>query len=280
MDEELTNVVDLKLVIPIESYQRIMAYTQLVDTEITQFADITLDSETGELRIGEVYLLKQTAGGAHVDMEEEDVSGFMIECIKKGMTQLPQCWIHSHVNMEAYFSQIDIPTYKKTLNNGNWIVALVVNKRQEMKAVFQMFKPFTHTWELPIEIDYQYRMIPAALEREVKRKVKEKTVQIPKKEGKKNYEGITAFGKGTADPNATFFTKEELIGKSKRKIFWLPKKFEEAKEIIDRLGLYKEWNEETLKWKFVNYAKNVEYIDYWEVVQRYVPNEITDEDLN
>lgn len=246
-----------KLVIPIDKYQQIMAYTNLVNTEITQFADVEMEDD-GTLVVGNVYLLKQEAGGAHVDMEEEDISKFMVELIKDGKTQMPRLWIHSHVNMQAFFSGTDVNTYTNTLDNGEWTVSLVVNKRQEMKAVLQQYKPFKYTWDLEIEVDYMMSDIPSEWKEEVKEKVKEKTYTQPKT--KKKEEKYT-YGEG----NTLNWDKKPFI-------MWLGKNREDAIEKIDNMGLQRTWDEETQKFKFVNTLTDTEYLDYWDVVQDYNPN--------
>ncbi len=254
---EVENI-EVKLVLPLDSYQKIMAYTMAVDTEITQFADITL-SPTGEIRMGKVYLLKQQAGAADVEMDEEDVSSFMLECIDKGMTQLPRCWIHSHVNMQAFFSGTDVNTYTNTLDNGEWMVALVVNKRQEMKAVFQQFKPIKYTWEIPVEIEYALPEIPANIQREVDRKVKER-----------NYmPSNTWTSQGTKKKDKHTTTSDAGSSTSHTFTFTLPKDPKEARDRIDQFGLQRKWNEEMQRWDFISPLTEALYIDTWEVVQDY-----------
>lgn len=161
------------IIIPLESYQKIMAYTELADGEITQFADISYDKERNALVMGEVYLLKQKAGGAHVEMDEEIIADFNLQLIKRGVNQLPRCWIHSHVDFDTFFSGTDTDTIDQ-LKNETFTVAIVVNKSRKMHALLRIWQPLVLTIdELPIEIDFNYGEIPKVLRDEVKEKVKE-----------------------------------------------------------------------------------------------------------
>ncbi len=171
-EEKEEQLYPFTLVIPALSWKKIMEYTIACSLEISQFADITFDPDEKTFTIGEVYLLPQRASAVETVMEEEDVSQFMDECMKSGKKELPRCWVHSHVDMEVFFSPTDIDTYEKTLNNKAWMVALVVNKLGEHKAVLQQYVPFPFTWELDVQIEYPHHDIPKEVYKEISQKVK------------------------------------------------------------------------------------------------------------
>src|ERR1035437_3075176 len=131
---------DIKLILPLDSYRKIMAYAQVCEEEISGFADVSFDKEKMALVVGEVYLLKQEVTGGTTDLDEEDIAKFTHEMIKGGSTQLPRMWWHSHVNMSAFFSGTDTSTMDY-LENDSYTVALVVNKNREMKCTFILWKP-------------------------------------------------------------------------------------------------------------------------------------------
>lgn len=184
IDEELTTMeIEEKLYpftlhIPASTWKKIMEYTIACKWEISQFADVTFDPNEKTFTIKNVYLLPQRVSEIGTVMEEEDVSGFLDECIKNGKKELPRCWIHSHVDMDAFFSQIDIDTYEKTLNNKSWVIALVVNKRGEYKAVLQQYAPFPFTWDLKVEIEYPLVDVAKEIYAEISKKVKKEKGMI------------------------------------------------------------------------------------------------------
>src|SRR5690606_39103776 len=98
---------------------------------------------------------------------------FSVECIKNGMTQLPRLWWHSHNNMGAFFSGTD-DTAIEDLANDSFTIALVINKRAEMKAVLRVYHPIDALVDLEIVIDEPRDDIPEEILAEVVEKVKEK----------------------------------------------------------------------------------------------------------
>lgn len=186
----------IELLLPIETYQRIMQYTDVADGEITGFADVVYDSETHKLIAGQVYLLEQEATGADCEMSEETISNFTVECIRNGATQLPRLWWHSHVNMGAFFSTTDDQAMED-LKNDSFSVSLVVNKRREMKCTLRIYEPVdVRIDDIPVRIMFETQTIPDAIIQEVAEKVKQKKqVYIPPTTGKYSKSKQFDFGK-------------------------------------------------------------------------------------
>lgn len=183
---------NIELFIPHRAYQKLMWYVRAVDTEITGFAEVIFDEERKRLVVGEVYLLDQEAAGSEVEMSEEAIAKFTDQMMEQGATQLPRLWWHSHVDMGAFFSTTD-DIAMDDLNNGTWGVALVMNKREEMKASVNIYYPIRHTFD---DVDITYEVppltIPKEIQDEVAAKVKEmKLPELPALTGKGHgYSGI------------------------------------------------------------------------------------------
>jgi hypothetical protein len=169
----------LQLILPIATYQRMMQYVDVADTEITGFADVEYDVDRHALIAGSVYLLEQEATGADCEMSEETISNFTVECVKSGMTQLPRLWWHSHVNMGAFFSGTDDQAMID-LENGSFSVALVLNKKREMLCTLNIYNPvMIRIDNVPIAIQYTTDEVPDEIINEVAAKVKTKVYQAP-----------------------------------------------------------------------------------------------------
>ena len=178
--------VSITLYIPLLSYQKIMGYADVCDTEITGFADVTFDDDRNGLVVGEVFLLEQVGAASEVEMSEESIGKFTNECMKKGMTQLPRLWWHSHVNMGAFFSGTDEQAMKD-LKNESWSVALVVNKKEEMKATLNLYQPVElQVTDLPVVVLYPKYGELEELRTEVEQKVTKKKFSLPAYTGKHN----------------------------------------------------------------------------------------------
>jgi len=199
---------DLELFVPKKSWDKIINYAKAAkDLEISGFADCKYDKELGQIIVGEVYLLEQSVGGATVHMDEEAVSKFNMELVKKGVKQLPQIWWHSHVDMGAFFSGTDQETSEQ-LRNDSYSVSLVVNKRGDSHArmyintkiqVQSMGENFVHEdWvdisDLTVRTEHEDK-IPQAIIDEVEKKIHQKKYKLPKFDKTQSY-GKHWFGKG------------------------------------------------------------------------------------
>ena len=169
-----------------------MAYISFCDLEISGFADVEYNSARNAFVAGEVYLLRQEVSGAATHMDEEAVSKFNLEMIKAGKMQLPRIWFHSHVNMQAFFSATDEETLKD-LQNETFIIALVGNKRKEMKAKAYVAESIPMLGQssyieidpMTITVDLEYERIPEALRKEVDEKVTKKASKKVSKKSRK-----------------------------------------------------------------------------------------------
>lgn len=266
----------LKLIIPLATYRKIMAYVTLCDLEISGFCEVEYVEARNAFVAGEVYLLKQEVTGSATHMDEETVSAFNLERIKAGANQLPRLWWHSHVNMEAFFSSIDEETLKD-LQNDSFIVALVANKRKAMKAKCYLYNETTtrvmgiefetakqmEIDPLPISIDWEYERIPEALRNEVAEKVT-----------KRSYPTQTQY----INPQL-YSGKEEKKRKHRQasivKPLFLPKDKIAAAKRIQEKGLIREWDDVGEEWVYRDPYTGAIWIDYWGTIEKY---SITDPD--
>lgn len=241
-----------RIIIPLVSWQKIMAYVDLCPVEITGFGDVTYDKTKNEFIIGEIYLPDQSATAGDVDVEEEDVSKFMLERMEAGATQMPRLWWHSHVEMEAFFSGTD-DAQMKDFSNDTFFVGIVVNKRGEYKASIKVCEPFVFMIEeLDIIIDYSYSQIPQDLKAEFEQKVKYKQFNVPSFKPKFN-----------KNKNKDFNPKNTLL---KKNIIDLPASEKEAHKVAKDLGLTRYWDSDLKLWLYYDMATGDRYQDKGEVI--------------
>ena len=166
----------ISIYIPWASYQKIMGYAQVCDTEITGFADLDYDPVLEGLVVGEVYLVNQEASDAHVEIDEDTVHNFLGQLMQQGLTQMPRLWWHSHVEMATFMSTIDEASLAQ-LENDSFMVALVVNKRRESYAKLTCWQPFPFSQEnVEVVIQYPEAESLEQLKAEVAQKVKTKVI--------------------------------------------------------------------------------------------------------
>lgn len=257
---------DLKLIIPLAVYRKIMAYVTICDLEISGFAEVEYNENRHAFVIGEPYLIKQNVTGTGTHMEEEDVSKFNHDYIKAGGTQLPRLWWHSHVNMAAFFSSIDEETLKE-LQNDTFIIALVLNKHKEFKAKCYIYQEVekkimgvtfsSAEWveidPLYAEVELDYEKIPEALKKEVEKKVTEKKVEFDRSKWEKKTDSKLPYD-------------NPLLRKTITTVQRLPKDPEEAMARIEALDARRTWSTELQEWVYEDKNGNL-WQDYWDAVK-------------
>jgi proteasome lid subunit RPN8/RPN11 len=259
---------DITLTIPLEAYRKIMAYADACDEEISGFADVEYKKDKQEIVVGEVYLLEQNVTGTNTHLEEEAVSKFNIDMIKKGRKQLPQLWWHSHVNMGTFFSGTDEETCSE-LQNDSFNIALVVNKAHQYKAMMYVYseiiikefgeKITSKEWRkidpLPVHIQMEYAEIPKTIITEVKEKVKSTKFEF--------------FKVGKGKKRSSFWDTEDENGDKYghlTKVLWLPKDRQEAIIKIKNLKLEKAWDYTAQAFVYFDSTNGYTYVDYWDVL--------------
>lgn len=135
-----------------KAYERLFAYIDLYKEEISGFGRVT-EVTPGVFRITEVFLVEQdTTSGAHVEITE----GFAKFCAEEMAAgrELSDIhfWWHSHVNMESFWSDTDERT-ARSLDTGDWLIALVGNKKGEFRARFELYRPIRVAFDnLPLHV--------------------------------------------------------------------------------------------------------------------------------
>lgn len=248
------------LLLTIEAYRNIMAYTDTAEGEITGFADITFNAEKNQFIADKVYLIEQEAGGTHVDMSEETIAKFTLERVQDGATQLPQLWWHSHVEMDAFFSATDIETMEE-FKGDSYTIALVVNKKRNMKAQLNLWKPFQYSIELPVIIQFDYEKIPDEIVEEVSQKVKEPSqVALPS-----SYHHSKKNESDTNDTEDEENDDDWLAngGWEEMTEAWLPQNVKEAGEFIKEKDLWVSFDKHMNEYVFYDFVERVKYKDLY-----------------
>lgn len=122
----------------IDVWHKMMAYIVNCPTEVNGFGIIDQIS-TDLFVLRDVFITKQIAGPAHVEVEPQVLSDLMTDMLARGQNpgSIKFQW-HSHVNMDAYFSMTDLDNIERWA--GDWLISLVANKRGEYSCRLDIFK--------------------------------------------------------------------------------------------------------------------------------------------
>lgn len=125
----------MKIEIPRDIYEKVMYWIDKADFEVSGFGTVLYDAKTGTFVVQDACLLKQEGGAAHTDIDANALGKLMYEIHKRKIPGELKWWWHSHVNMSVFWSGTDKETIRDLGKNG-WIVATVLNKKQEMRSAF------------------------------------------------------------------------------------------------------------------------------------------------
>lgn len=165
------------LVIPLAVWQQIMGYIQACPVEINGFG--TLDRLGNELRVDNVFILEQVATAGSVEVSPEVLARHLTTMVQRGedTSRIRFQW-HSHVDMPAYFSGVDLNNIEAYA--ADWMVSLVANKRGEYQLRLDVYRPF-RAWT-PLELQV---LTPAdedvikACRQEITAKVRQHRLNLP-----------------------------------------------------------------------------------------------------
>jgi proteasome lid subunit RPN8/RPN11 len=127
------------LFIPLGVWEQLQAYVQACPVEINGFGMI--DRVGHQFHLREVFILEQTATGASVDVSATAIHQHINQMIQTGQdpSRMRLQW-HSHVNMPAYFSGVDLNNIENY--GGEWMISLVTNKQGRHELRLDVFNPF------------------------------------------------------------------------------------------------------------------------------------------
>jgi proteasome lid subunit RPN8/RPN11 len=126
--------------IPQAVWQELQTYVQLCPVEINGFGIIERLHDT-QMRLKNVFIFEQSVGPAHVEITQEVMHKHLYEMRRAGVDigSVRFQW-HSHVNMPAYMSGIDMANIESY--DSEWVVSMVTNKRCEHETRLDIFRPF------------------------------------------------------------------------------------------------------------------------------------------
>lgn len=141
------------LYIPEAVWHEMQTYVQLCPVEINGFGAIRRLRDT-EMRLEKVFIFEQSVGPAHVNITPEVMHKNLYQMMKAGVdTSLVRFQWHSHVEMPAYMSGIDLANIEAY--NSEWVVSMVTNKFGDEETRLDIFRPFRVSARVRIVIELE-----------------------------------------------------------------------------------------------------------------------------
>ena len=130
----------IKVILPIDIYYQMMAYTKLLDDEINGIGMVEkVDRAT--FRVTELFLLDQTVSKAACTIEPDAIVKLMMQLEKDGKNpSMLRFWWHSHNTMGAFWSATDENT-GKMFGGSEYLISLVSTHSGDMRAKINLYAP-------------------------------------------------------------------------------------------------------------------------------------------
>ena len=165
---------DMQIYITDEVKQKLDLYIEHCSTEISGLGRIAHSGS--RYLIHDIYLFKQECTGSSSDLDEEDISNFLQECMMTGVdTGEIKLWWHSHADFDVFWSKTDDDTVE-TFKQAGWMISIVGNKKKEYRVRFDLFEPQRVCLDgLPLKV---YRPADQNLVQQIKKEIEEKVTRV------------------------------------------------------------------------------------------------------
>lgn len=173
----------VELVFTQETFNQMFTYVDASSIEISGLGRIKKEvkDHTISFIVEELFLLKQKNTAASTHLDPAALAEFVIDRVEKNQSVHDvKLWFHSHVNMQAFWSGTDDACCDAFENEGqeadNWYLSIVVNKKREMKARLDIYKPYRLVlYDIPVKVYMGFNLPDRKkYEQEVKDKCSEK----------------------------------------------------------------------------------------------------------
>ena len=130
---------DVQLFLLPEVEERMRHYAKLVPGEVSGLG--TVEEHDGGFLVTDLFLPKQTCSPGGTELDQESVATLILELDQAGVdTATMRYWFHSHGDLDVFWSRTDEECINN-LANGDYVLSLVTNKRGQMLARLDIFKP-------------------------------------------------------------------------------------------------------------------------------------------
>lgn len=215
---------DIKVSFTPEAYDKMFNYIHAIDAEISGFGKIERISNN-EIKIVDIKIFKQTVSSSETEIDEEDISSFLIELMNNNENPEDwKVWWHSHHTMDVFWSGTDVATINKLVASMGWVLSVVGNKRDLLKCRLDIKEPFKmHKDDIPIVKPTFIRIIPEDIKEEVKEKVTEKAYTYTSSGFYIGNAEIYGFARGNEDYNKYARRSSSYVKPKETKLIKVPK---------------------------------------------------------
>lgn len=178
---------DMAVILTDSAFKQLFGWAYSTVREISCLGSVSRDGN--RFIIEQFYLLKQSGTSASTELDQEAVAAFLEQLIAEGKKEEAgriKCWVHSHPNMDAFWSKTDDETCRLLVND--YLISIVVGNNFQIRCRIDIAAP------VPLVLDnvpviYKIPRDDLIMEKyaaEVRSTVSEKLFSFPKTPDKEN----------------------------------------------------------------------------------------------
>jgi hypothetical protein len=165
---------DIRFYLLPEVEERMRHYTNLAAGEVSGLG--TVEEFDGGFLVTDLFLPKQTCSPGGTDLDQESVATLIMELDQAGKDPgALRFWWHSHGNLDVFWSGTDEQCINN-LANGDYVLSLVTNKRGDVLARLDIFRPVRVTLDkVPVSV----RSAGESLRERCREEIMQKVENVP-----------------------------------------------------------------------------------------------------
>lgn len=137
------------LIFQASAWEKLMGFVLACPLEINGFGYVRRYGL--DVWVDDVFILPQVVSAGHAETDSAAVAKHITEMLNRGEDpSIMKLQWHSHVNMPAYFSGIDLDTIDAY--SAPWMTSLVVNKQGEYQARLDVYGEWRFTTPLQVHV--------------------------------------------------------------------------------------------------------------------------------
>jgi hypothetical protein len=160
----------LTVTIPHATFAALRCYVEAVPGELTLLGTAHCDDE--QIWIERLLLPEQSSSASHTEVSAVALAELVVEAVREGIdTARLQVWLHSHGQMQVFFSATDERNIQNAFPQADWVLSLVTNRAGQIKARLSLYKPFRLDVDNVLVKVGLPSQLESAIRKEVQRKV-------------------------------------------------------------------------------------------------------------
>lgn len=171
--------------IDLVAHEKLWAWTRMAKGEVSMLG-LVEDAADGPA-ITDLFLMRQTCTSSSTDMDQGDVARLLFELGNAGIEGQLRAWVHSHAEMEVFWSNTDDRCIEG-LQGDPYTISIVVNRKCALRARIDVFRPIRMVID---DVPVNLRVPNMGLDDYCASEFKAKVVEVPQMPPMRAFNGMS-----------------------------------------------------------------------------------------